>query len=375
MNGFLSVTTDPSSIPNVDSDVGLTSDQFYTEMRSRLENTGSEATSWDMFVYDLMWVIARNVGALLTSKTTDEKLPEFMSALDETGFYGISGFVGFEGYNPASPHLRLDQWIPYSESVKIAQYSKYYFSLINEIQWKTGSPPLDYTPKKEIKIVHKTETVNKIAALICNCGAGLGIVLCVVVMVVNFAYRKEKLIKITSPVINYFIITGSVMLMVCVISMSPTASTLDKDIFLACCYAYNVCLNLGFTMTFGALFAKTWRVYRAFSRRSAEKLTISDLQLVATTLVLVSVDGLLLGLTLVINPLSYDSKTTRVQIEVLDDINSVETTWTAYSCSVPTNVFYYGSAALKCLMLLFGGFLAFETRNVHVDAVNDRELI
>ena len=346
-NSFLSFASDPSSIPGVQSDVGLTSEEVKSEIKTRLASSGSEVSSWDLYVYDCVWVIARSVEALLTSKSNSEKLADFIEKLDETAFYGVSGFVGFEGFNPASPHMRLDQWIEMTERVKVAQFSKAYLNIFQEIEWKDGRAPLDYSPKKEVEFVHETETVNKIAAIICNSGAALGILLCIVVMIVNFVYRQEKIIKITSPVINYFIISGSILLLVCVIAMSPTAVTLDTDIFVACCYVNSICLNIGFTMTFGALFAKTWRVYRAFSRRSAEKLTITDCQLVTTTLVLVLFDGVLLTMMLFFDPIGYESEITRQEVQIVDELRSTETTWTVLSCTVPANPFYYASAAFK----------------------------
>ena len=374
-NGLLSITNDPSNIQGEPSDVGVTSDEFFHEMANRVNPNGYQATIWDLYVYDCMWVIGKSIDMFLKFVDSDQKLGEFLKSADSNTFFGVSGYVAFDGADPAAPQLRLDQWNNMEEYIPIAKFSKTYFDIINEIVWRSGKAPLDHTPKKEIQSLFKTKTVNKIASIIYNSGAILGILLCLFVAVINLVFRNAQVIKITSPIVNYFIICGSVMLMLCVISMSPTSVSFNRDLFVASCYLYKITFNVGFTMTFGALFAKTWRVYRAFSRQSAEKLKITDLQLVLTITGIVLFEGVLQFLDIIVYKMGYEVSQTQKDVKVVSEQAEIHTTWSALSCKSRSNMFFYTSAVFKFLLLLFGGFLAFETRNVHVEAVNDSKSI
>ena len=335
-----------------------------------------EATIWDLYVYDCMWIIARNIESLLGREQNTDKISLFLESVDRDSFNGISGLVSFNDRVLASPQLKLEQWVNMSERVTVMDFTLEAgdFTFLGA-EWKSGAAPLDETQVILQSVLYLTETVNKTAALLYNSSAGLSVLLCLVILVVNLVHRNEKIIKITSPVVNYFIICGSILLTLCAVSMSITAYTLDHDCFLAACYFYLVSLNIGFTMTFGALFAKTWRVYKAFTEQSAQKITISDLQLVITILVLVFLDGMILTAAAVIDPMKAELKETRRELEMTGHHSTMLTHYSALQCTMKTSVFFYIFGATKALLLLFGGFLAFETRNVHVEALNDSKSI
>ena len=366
-NGLLSITLDPSSIKGVDSDVGITSEQVFEAI--------PEAKYWDLYVYDCFWIIAKCIDSFISEKTTQQKLESFMTNVDRVSFYGVSGLVRFDGLFSSTSQLQLQHLVDFSETVKISQFSSESYVSIETIYWKSGAVPTDFTQKTVIRVIEKTVTVNKVVALVCCTCAGLCILLCICIAVINFIYKNEPIIKITSPIINNFILMGSVLLFLCVVAMSSTAATIDTDIFLASCNFYLISINLGFTTTFGALFAKTWRVYKAFTQFHAQKLIISDLQLVVTILILIGLDAIILTLAMIFDPMGYELIRTHRNTELLNELTVQHYHYNALKCTMNSSVFFYIFGGTKALILLFGGFLAFETRNVNIEALNDSKSI
>ena len=87
----------------------------------------------------------------------------------------------------------------------------------------------------------------------------------------------------------------------------PTsASTIveTRDQTPALCSANVVMLNLGVSMCIGAIFAKTWRLFRIFNNTSLQLMVITDWHLLAIVLVGLVFDACILGWWLGSSPFS-----------------------------------------------------------------------
>jgi gamma-aminobutyric acid type B receptor len=133
-------------------------------------------------------------------------------------------------------------------------------------------------------------------------------------------------------------------------------------------------LSIAFTLLFGALFSKTWRVHMIFNQTTVRVVKISDSQLMWMIAALVAVDVVVLAL--------WDGLSQSIVVEQRDApipgarlnelVVKVYAACSSESGSVP---YLVTLAVLKGALLLFGSKLAFDTRNVKIPVLNDAKWI
>ncbi|XP_072030343.1 gamma-aminobutyric acid type B receptor subunit 2-like [Amphiura filiformis] len=122
------------------------------------------------------------------------------------------------------------------------------------------------------------------------------------------------------------------------------------------------------------MFSKTWRVYRVAALKTPRRRVITDNHLFIMVFVFLCIDMFVLILWQVLDP---------IYIETMDlaktsdpDVPNVRTISYIEQCT-STNQIYWLVAlcTYKGLLLLFGTWLAWETRKVTIPALNDSKLI
>ncbi|XP_071113148.1 gamma-aminobutyric acid type B receptor subunit 1-like [Haliotis cracherodii] len=233
-----------------------------------------------------------------------------------------------------------------------------------DIRWRTSSTncsvfPDGRVPVDSVRVEERVITLLVPLYIAMCCLAGAAMVLAIVFLVFNIVCRNERIIKMSSPNLNNVILSG------CVITYIEVFLA-DLDDRSSQCKLFKVkifVLTIGFSMTFGALFAKTWRVYAIFT----SKFTITrrvyrdwSLFLLVGVLVLVN-SGILLAwilmdsINITHHPLIPETVTDSDVI-----IQPV-----VYLCSSPNSKYYLGPIlGVLGTLLFFGVFLAWETRKV-----------
>jgi len=133
-------------------------------------------------------------------------------------------------------------------------------------------------------------------------------------------------------------------------------------------------LSIGFSLSFGAMFSKTWRVHKIFTAaKTLKKMAIKDLHLLVIVAGLLAVDVVFLSCWIAIDPLEAEILTFKEMIRKEQDIIIIPA---LYQCTCQYKTYFLGVLfAYKGILLLFGLFLAWETRNVTIPALNDSRYI
>nr|AQX17741.1 metabotropic gaba receptor [Hormiphora californensis] len=219
----------------------------------------------------------------------------------------------------------------------------------------------------------------------------VGTILAVIFFVFNVLFMKERVIKMSSPHINNIILFGSLFLYSYVPlaglmtgidgqSLDASGNTIIKFCSVR---ILSWLLCLGFTISFGALFAKTWRVYAIFTSKKPRHIILSDLKLVVLIAGLVLVDVILLGVNEYLNRYTWDFRTLTdfssniTMDELLDDtpdemgelVCKIEDGKTVVPWALTVALIYKG------VLLVFGAFIAFQSRNISIPALNDSKFI
>lgn len=134
------------------------------------------------------------------------------------------------------------------------------------------------------------------------------------------------------------------------------------------CNGFSWCTNLGFMLTFGPLFAKTWRIYRIFGGKKLNVIKISNRKLSTMVVFLISVEILILAIWQAVGP--------------LQPMTTIQTTGSPVSqhqytqCGTTSDGsrFLIVIGVTKGALLLYGALLAFSTRRV-TDHFNESQSI
>ncbi|XP_038071683.1 uncharacterized protein LOC119740441 [Patiria miniata] len=259
---------------------------------------------------------------------------------------------------------------------QVALYSALDNELVwrREIIWPGDGPPPDRTPQYVMEIVRQYQGVSPVLYF---CVSGVTVV-CIIVslcfLAFNVRYRQQKHVKMSSPNLNNLIILGAVLVYLFVIVSGLDTNIISQEIFEIMCYVKTWTLSVGFVLAFGAMFSKTWRVHRVAAFKTPKRRIVTDKQLFIMVFVLLLVDVIILILWQVIDPVRLQS----VDLYQQDDPeipNRIIQPFIRY-CTCDTLTYWLGALyGYKGLLLIFGTFLAWETRKVSIPGLNDSKLI
>ncbi|XP_052286949.1 gamma-aminobutyric acid type B receptor subunit 2-like [Dreissena polymorpha] len=288
--------------------------------------------------------------------------------MENQSIIGMSGRISFAKGGADPDKNILLQRIQGGKRINIGYYRqdtdpKGFEWIPGALQWKDNKVPRDSTFVTRKEIVIPPSLYITLSVL-----SSLGILIAILFLSFNICYRTNRFVKLSSPNINNVLLLGCVLCYVTVF-IRPT-----ENITIATCQARVVCFCLGFTITFGALFTKTWRVYRIFTNKKLLKRTIKDIQLLAIIAVLV----LLLTAILIVWQIFSPFEVKPYELENQKDVvgNDEEVRFFVHTCiSKQSTYFEWTIFIIEGMMLTFGAFLAWETRHVTIAALNDSHQI
>ncbi|CAG5114620.1 unnamed protein product [Candidula unifasciata] len=236
----------------------------------------------------------------------------------------------------------------------------------DKVYWASGKVPVDGVQTQ----IRTLQVDPRIVSTVCGI-ASLGIVLSLGLLVFNTVHRDHRVIKMSSPRLNNVILVG------CILGYSNIL-VLDiqgEDTGIVC-VVRTFTLVLSFSLTFGALFAKTWRVYEIFAAGAkvlnTRMLRDSSLFLIVTILILVNC------LTLVGWVVASPQKPSLVVISMTPatENNDVNYTNVFQRCdSTYRRQFTWALVAIQGGVILLGTYLAIQTRKVTFPDLNDSKWI
>ncbi|KYN10637.1 Gamma-aminobutyric acid type B receptor subunit 2 [Trachymyrmex cornetzi] len=380
---------------------GITPDQYWKEYDSR---RGNEYSRFHGYTYDGIWTVAlavkhvaRRIRHFHRNQTISdfryrdvlwEKL--FLDALRNTSFDGVTpprnfapqrrpfslfnilqGPVRFYD-NERKAYILLKQFLDGRE-VNVGEYdsitgvldlTRHKASL-----WNGKSPPKDRT----VRIIeHSTVDITLYAVL--ASAASVGIVMASIFLAINIRYRNQRYIKMSSPHLNNLIIIGCILTYSSVIFLGLDSQLSSVAAFPYICTARAWLLMAGFSLAFGSMFSKTWRVHSIFTDVKLNKKVIKDYQLFMVVGILLAVDLTIMTTWQVADPFYRAIK----QMEPYHHPSSEDIIIipeNEYCQSNQMNIYLFCIYAYKGLLMIFGAFLAWETRHVSIPALNDSKYV
>lgn len=354
---------------------GMTPIELESKFAQRAQFLQVNDTDYKGFAYDAAWLVA-----LALNRTAQQLGPNasldsepfgsknfselFKGNLLATEFLGVTSLVKVNDKGDRSGVFEISQ-LKGTEFQAICSHEVQKSSLDTyfgvEFEWQGGRPPLDrHSEHNELHTMSMTIFIP-----VCII-ASLGICLALFFLYFNVRNRNKRVIKMTSPNLNNVIILGCILSYVSVIIFAFDGDHLTADL----CKARTTLLCVGFTFAFGSLFSKTWRVHKITRIMSAKKLIIKDRHLLGILGFLLVIDLIILLCWNFVDPFHTKAKYLTAYSNQEDD-NIVYVPY-VYTCEVDNIIIWLGLLySYKGILLLFGLFLAWETRNVKIPALND----
>ncbi|GBM40221.1 Gamma-aminobutyric acid type B receptor subunit 2 [Araneus ventricosus] len=341
--------------------------------------------------YDAVWTIAlalreaeqywrsKNSSLILGDFTYNNALMahDIAKTVSNLHFMGISGPVSFHNSDRVGItafHQRQGNNLKLI-SIYTPDSSKLEFecAACSDIEWQGGSPPISSR-----NIILRIAILDRRVFICVTALAILGVSLALTFLSFNLYYRKIKFIKLSSPNLNNFVIVGCILVYITVILLGMDHGTLlDDNHFRIVCSARAFLLSGGFSLAFGCMFIKTYRVYHIFIRANTgivKSKLLHDQQLLGMVSVLLLIDCILIILWVVIDPM--ERKLISLSMQVNKDERNVVYLNLREHCSSAHMVKWLGSLYIyKGFLLVVGCYMAWETRHVKVPALNDSQYI
>nr|XP_006811891.1 PREDICTED: gamma-aminobutyric acid type B receptor subunit 1-like [Saccoglossus kowalevskii] len=304
------------------------------------------------------------IGKNLSSFSYDVQTADiFYASLRDTRFMGISGVIQFDenGDRIGQVLFRQVQSDGQVEIFGVYTLSEDLFELDN------GWTSVSDAPRDRINhvtvIIKTSPVVIDLAIILASCG----IIFSILVMIFNIYNRKKRVIKMSSPNINNLICVGGGMAYASVILHGLGNNADSVKTHDALCKISPWVFSLGFTIGFGALFAKTWRVHRIFTSKTTKRINILDWNLFLFVGILVFIDVIILTVWTTVDPVTTNTVSMVTRVDEEQDALIFPVLRKCYS---ENEVIWLGlSCGYKGIILLFGVFLAWETRKVYLIAL------
>ncbi|CAH3135995.1 unnamed protein product [Porites lobata] len=380
-NGYISTIKLDIRKDNNQTISGLTSERFWWQMRQLNEHNNLRKDS--AYAFDSAWVIAMALDSAFAKGMKYEKLlnrkfkhvAAIRSGIQNINFAGLTVSITYDNMTDfelsnlvffvVQGPVGFDENRERVGTVLIKQNRE------GKLLCKDNDnrPPKDHTSRK-IELMMSPLPLIVIMWFM----AAIGIICSLSFLYFNISKSKNRIIKMSSPKLNNIIIVGCILCYASIVLLGLDARFLDLQGYGINCNVNTSVFSIGFSLSFGAMFSKTWRVNKIFTAATVnKKMAIKDRHLLAIVVALLAVDAVFLSCWIIIDPLQAEE----LKFEELSRKEQDAFVIPAlYHCtSAYKTKIVAGLLAYKGILVLFGLFLAWETRNVTIPALNDSKYI
>ncbi|NWU50095.1 GP156 protein, partial [Dromas ardeola] len=198
-----------------------------------------------------------------------------------------------------------------------------------------------------------------------------GVLLTLFFLVFTIRFRKNRIVKMSSPNLNIVTLLGSGLTYTSAYLFGiqeqslPSGDSVEKLIQVRLCL-----LCVGTSLVFGPVLGKSWRLYKVFTQRVPDKrVIIKDLQLLAMVAALVLADAVLL-LTWVFSDPVQCFRSLSISLRATEKGMTCSVSRVQSCASLYSELWLVLILGFKSILLLYGTYLAGLTDNVSSPPVN-----
>ncbi|XP_071487863.1 gamma-aminobutyric acid type B receptor subunit 1-like [Diadema antillarum] len=362
--------------------------EFYRHLQNELVTAGA----CDSYGYDQIMTIALALNAsshVISSQYPGLSLADFtydnkiladilVEETKKTRFVGLTGQGAFDSFGSRESDAVIQQ----NQDGTVQQIFVYdrktdRIRWKNNFRWEGSFVPVDGPTKVQIDIKISGAARTTIFAL-----ASCGIVLAVVFLAFNITYRNKRAVKISSPVLNNVIAVGGFLLYCStfLLSASLEARSQGSPVYVNFqCQGAILVASVGLSLTFGALFMKTYRIHQIYTNAmKARKVLrgLTDSRLLIAISCFVVIDVAFFALWMIYDPMTTQSETYTPIFDETEPEKEIFKMPTLNTCTSDHMIPFLGALGVyKGGLLIFGVFLAWSVRNIRIMELNDSKYI
>ncbi|XP_076455259.1 gamma-aminobutyric acid type B receptor subunit 1-like [Babylonia areolata] len=368
------------------TDVGMTAKQFTEQLNRDLNTTDpSLITGYPEapLAYDAVWALAfalNKTAVRLAEKGmrledfdyhNEEIAQEIYSAMNSTKFLGISGNVAFSSQGDRIAWTQIEQ-------MRNGTYHKlgFYDYVADNLtwfeadKWIGGKPPPDRT-----RVIDHLRVVSQTLYFAMCALAAIGIIAGFACLVFNYRNAQRRCVAFSQPTINGLTVLGCMLCLSCIFLLGLDGNFVSPDVYPFVCQVRAWFLSVGFTLSFGSMFSKIWTVHQLTTARKKDRKGVQIWELYTVLGVLLVLDVGVLVCWQVLDPMRRhlevfameEPTTTEEDIQLRPQLEHC----VSDNLSVWLGVLF----GYKGILLIFGIFLAYETRSVKLKQVNDSRFV
>ncbi|KAI2656381.1 Gamma-aminobutyric acid type B receptor subunit 1 [Labeo rohita] len=235
-----------------------------------------------------------------------------------------------------------------------------------------SGPPADQT-----KVIVEFRFLSQKLFVSVSVFAGLGILLGIVCLSFNIYNSSVRYIQNSQPYLNNMTAVGCVLALAAVFPLGIDGLHVHKSRFPVVCQFRLWLLGLGFSLAYGSMFTKIWWVHTVFTKKDEKKEKRKHLEpwkLYATVAVLLAIDVLSLLIWQIVDPLHRTvEKFTKEAPK--EDLDVLIQPLLEHCSSEKMNTWLGVVYGYKGLLLLLGIFLAYETKSISTEKINDHRAV
>ncbi|KYM82550.1 Gamma-aminobutyric acid type B receptor subunit 1 [Atta colombica] len=384
---------------------GMTAEDFRKRLNKLLKDDGYDVDN-DRYpegyqeaplAYDAVWSVAlafnrtmerlSKLGNSLKNFTYENKeiADEIYAAVNSTQFLGVSGHVAFSSQGDRIALTQIEQVID-GKYVKLGYYDTQSDNLTwrNVERWIGGKVPQDRTIIRNVLRTVSLPLFISMAAL-----SVIGIIIAIGLIVFSVYNRHRRVIYSSHPSANTIMLVGIIVCFLAVLCIGVDGRFVTPWQFLIVCQARAWTMSVGFTLAFGAMFSKVWRVHRLSTKAKADqgksltaKQKVSSIQkkiepwkLYCMLGGLLSIDIILLITWQIVDPLRRRIETFALELPPYGDEDAMIKPELEH-CESEHNSLWLGLIyGYKGIVLAFGLFLSYETRSLKIKLINDSRYV
>uniref|UniRef100_A0A182T1G1 G-protein coupled receptors family 3 profile domain-containing protein n=1 Tax=Anopheles maculatus TaxID=74869 RepID=A0A182T1G1_9DIPT len=394
---------------------GMSSEDFRKRLNAALIEEGydishnryPEGYQEAPLAYDAVWSVAlafNKTMQRLTEQNSGKNLKDFTytdkeianaiyAAMNSTQFLGVSGVVAFSSQGDRIALTQIEQMID-------GQYYKlgYYDTQADNLTWfnkeKWDGEKVSYSLEpvlagwhlytillfdvpQDRTIVRRVLRTVSLPLFICmSTISSFGILVAITLIIFNIWHRHRRVIQSSHPVCNTIMLFGVIICLVSVILLGIDGQFITAENYPKVCQARAWILSTGFTLAYGAMFSKVWRVHRFTTKTKTDpKKKVEPWKLYTMVSGLLTIDLVILLTWQMQDPLQRRLETFPLE-DPISSNDDVKIRPELEHCESHNNSVWLGVIyGFKGLILVFGLFLAYETRSIKVKQINDSRYV
>ncbi|XP_071485505.1 gamma-aminobutyric acid type B receptor subunit 1-like [Diadema antillarum] len=386
----------PDDTPSIS---GMTSKEFLARLDKKIEQSPASTSGYPEapLAYDAVWALALALNKTQTrlansslrlenyTYANKEIANEIYMALNSSNFEGISGTVAFTSTGDRLARTQIEQMVD-------GKYHKigYYDYANDNLTWlKTDQWPSTGIPRDGVDTEIHLQRISRQLFICVSVLASVIICFAVFCIGFNLCFQHTGYIQCSQPHVNNVTALGCIAALICVFLLGFDGSNFDEEKkdeqFSRICHSIAWLLSTGFSLGYGSMFSKIWMMHSLVTqektdnddgRRRRRKVS---LQKVNTWKMYIMIAGIFVLDSSIIAAWQGVDPMYRITVNFTKESipeDDLEILPQLEHCKAKNLPIWLGILyGINGLLLIFGLFLAYETRNMTVRDLNDSRLV